>query len=342
MKLKEISKILSLPLEGDGEIEITGLSSLDSAKEGDISFFSDPKLKSLLETTKASALIIPEDFTFKRVPVLKAKNPYLEFAKLMAIFYPPPKFAAGVHSTVIVSDSASIHPSAHIGAFTFIGERVSIGENTVIMAHSFIGDDVKIGKDCLIYPNVTVRERVVIGERVIIHSGAVIGSDGFGYIKKEDGTYFKIPQIGTVIIEDDVEIGANTTIDRAALGETRIGRGSKLDNLIQIGHNVKIGENTIIAAQTGIAGSTQIGKGVTMGGQVGIADHLKIGDFTIIAGKTGVASNIPPNSIIAGYPEMEIRMWRRVQASLSRLPEIVREIREIKEKLGFEKKEENN
>ncbi len=337
MKLKEISKILSLPLEGDGEVEITGLSSLDSAEEGDISFFSDPKLKNLLETTKASALIIPEDFAFSRLPVLKAKNPYLEFTKLMAIFYPPPKFAPRVHLTAIVADSAYIHPSVHIGAFTFIGERVSIGENTVIMPHSFIGDDVKIGKDCLIYPNVTIRERVLIGERVIIHSGAVIGSDGFGYIKKEDGTFFKIPQIGTVIIEDDVEIGASTTIDRATLGETRIGRGSKLDNLIQIGHNVKIGENTIIAAQTGIAGSTEIGKGVTMAGQVGIADHLKIGDFTIIAAKTGVASNIQANSIIAGYPEMEIRLWRRVQASLSRLPELVRDLREIKEKLGIEK-----
>jgi len=339
MKLKEISEILSLPLEGDGEIEIKGISSLDSAKEGDISFFSDPKLKSLLDSTKASALIIPEDFPFNRLPVLRAKNPYLEFAKLMAIFYPPPKFRPGIHPTAIVSESSSIHPSVHIGAFVFIGERVSIGENTVIMPHTFIGDDVKIGSDCMIYPNVTIRERVTIGERVIIHPGAVIGSDGFGYLKKEDGSYFKIPQIGTVVIEDDVEIGANTTVDRATIGETRIGRGTKLDNLIQIGHNVKIGENTIMAAQTGIAGSTEIGKGVAMGGQVGIADHLKIGDFTIIAAKTGVASNIQPNSIIAGYPEMDMKVWRRVQVSLLRVPELIRDVREIKERLGIEKKE---
>lgn len=337
MKLKEISKILSLPLEGDGEVEIKGVSSLENAKEGDISFYSDPKLKSFLETTRASALIVPEDLKFNRLPVLRAKNPYLEFAKLMSIFYPLPKFPPGIHPTSIVSESASIHSSAHIGAFTFIGKNVYIGENTVIMPHSFIGDDVKIGNDCLIYPNVTVRERVFIGNRVIIHAGAVIGSDGFGYVKREDGTFFKIPQIGTVVIEDDVEIGANTTVDRATLGETRIGKGVKLDNLIQIGHNVKIGENTIIAAQTGIAGSSEIGRGVTMAGQVGIADHIRIGDFTIVAAKTGVAGNVPPNSIIAGYPETEIKLWRRIQASLSRLPEIIKDIREIKEKLGMDK-----
>lgn len=337
MKLKEISRILSLTLEGDGEIEIRGLSSLESAKEGDISFFTDPKLKPLLETTLASALIIPEDLPFNRLPVLRAKNPYLEFAKLMAIFYPPQKFSPGINQTAIVSESATVHPSAHIGAFAFIGERASIGENTIVMPHSYIGEDVKIGNDCLIYPNVTIREKVTIGNRVIIHAGAVIGSDGFGYVKKEDGTFFKIPQVGTVVIEDDVEIGANTTVDRATLGETRIGKGTKLDNLIQIGHNVKIGENTIIAAQTGIAGSTEIGKCVTMAGQVGIADHLKIGDFTIIAAKTGVASNIQANSIIAGYPEVEIRLWRRIQASLSRLPELIKDVREIKEKLGIEK-----
>lgn len=337
MKLKEISKILSLPIEGDGEVEIKGVSSLENAKEGDISFYSDPKLKSFLETTRASALIVPEDLKFNRLPVLRAKNPYLEFAKLMSIFYPLPKFPPGIHPTSIVSESASIHPSAHIGAFTFIGKNVYIGENTVIMPHSFIGDDVKIGNDCLIYPNVTIRERVFIGNRVIIHAGVVIGSDGFGYVKREDGTFFKIPQIGTVVIEDDVEIGANTTVDRATLGETRIGKGVKLDNLIQIGHNVKIGENTIIAAQTGIAGSSEIGRGVTMAGQVGIADHIRIGDFTIIAAKTGVAGNVPPNSIIAGYPETEIRLWRRIQASLSRLPEIIKDIREIKGKLGMDK-----
>lgn len=340
MKLKDISKILSLPMEGDGEVEINGISSLENAREGDISFFSDPKLKSLLETTRASALIIPEDFVFNRLPVLRAKNPYLEFAKLMALFYPPPKFPSGVHPTAIVAESASINFSVHIGAFAFIGERVFIGENTVIMPYTFIGDDARIGNNCVIYPHVTIRERVVIGERVIIHSGAVIGSDGFGYVKKEDGTYFKIPQIGTVVVEDDVEIGANTTVDRATLGETRIERGTKLDNLIQIGHNVKIGENTIIAAQTGIAGSTEIGRGVAMGGQVGIADHLKIGDFTIIAGKTGVGSNIQPNSLIGGYPGMDMRVWRRAQVSLLRLPDLIKDIREIKEKLGIEKKED--
>lgn len=340
MKLKDISKILSLPMEGDGEVEINGISSLEKAREGDISFFSDPKLKSLLETTRASALIIPEDFVFNRLPVLRAKNPYLEFAKLMALFYPPPKFPSGVHPTAIVAESASINPSVYIGAFVFIGERVFIGENTVIMPYTFIGDDARIGNNCVIYPHVTIRERVVIGERVIIHSGAVIGSDGFGYVKKEDGTYFKIPQIGTVVVEDDVEIGANTTVDRATLGETRIERGTKLDNLIQIGHNVKIGENTIIAAQTGIAGSTEIGIGVAMGGQVGIADHLKIGDFTIIAAKTGVASNIQPNSLIAGYPEMDMRVWRRAQVSLLRLPDLIKDIREIKEKLGIDNKED--
>ncbi len=340
MKLREISALLSLPLEGDGDIEITGLSSMESAKKGDISFYSDPKLKHLLETTEASALIIPEDLIFNRLPVLRAKNPYLAFARLMSIFYPSTLPSTGIHHTAIISETAIISPTAHVGAFTFIGSRVSIGENTVIMPHCFIGDEVKIGKNCLIYPQVTIRERVSIGNRVIIHSGSVIGSDGFGYIKKEDGSFFKIPQIGTVLVEDDVEIGANTTIDRATIGETVIGRGTKIDNLVQVGHNVKIGENTIIAAQTGIAGSSAIGKNVTMAGQVGIADHLRIGDYVIIAAKSGVASNLPPHSIVAGYPEMDIKLWKRVFASLSRLPDLIRDVRDIKAQLGMEKKED--
>ncbi len=340
MKLREISSLLSLPLEGDGDIEITGLSSLENAKKGEISFYSDPKFKHLLETTEASALIIPEDLIFNRLPVLRAKNPYLAFAKLMSIFYTSPLPSPGIHPTAIISETATISPTAHVGAFTFIGSRVSIGENTVIMPHCFIGDEVKIGKNCLIYPQVTIRERVSIGDRVIIHSGAVIGSDGFGYIKKEDGSFFKIPQIGTVLVQDDVEIGANTTIDRATIGETVIGSGTKIDNLVQVGHNVKIGENTIIAAQTGIAGSSEIGKNVTMAGQVGIADHLRIGDYVIIAAKSGVASNLPPHSIVAGYPEMDIKLWRRVFASLSRLPDLIRDVRDIKAQLGMDKKED--
>ncbi|MGQ9618853.1 MAG: UDP-3-O-(3-hydroxymyristoyl)glucosamine N-acyltransferase [Candidatus Aminicenantia bacterium] len=335
MKLKEIASFLSIPFEGDGEIEITGLSSLENAKKGDLSFFSDPKLKSLLDRTEASALIIPVDMEFSRLPVLRAQNPYLEFAKLMSSFHPPKELQPGIHPTAVASKTAKIDSSCHIGAFVFIGDNVSIGKNSVIMPYTFIGDEAKIGNNCLIYPNVTIRERVVIGDRVIIHAGTVIGSDGFGYVKKEDGSYFKVPQVGTVIIEDDVEIGANTTVDRATLGETRIGKGVKIDNLVQIGHNVKIGENTIIAAQSGIAGSSEVGKGVMVGGQVGIADHIRIGDFSIMAAKTGVSGNIASNSIVAGYPDMDIRIWRRAMASLSRLPDIVREIREIKEKIGI-------
>ncbi|MFQ6082504.1 MAG: UDP-3-O-(3-hydroxymyristoyl)glucosamine N-acyltransferase [Candidatus Aminicenantia bacterium] len=332
-KLKELAQILKCPYQGDGETEITGVASIDQAKKGDLTFFTHPKLRPLLEKTKASAVIIALEESFNRLPVLKAKNPHLIFAKALSLFFEPYLPCPGIHSTAIISSPVKMGKDVSIGAFCYIGENSEIGDHCIIFPLVTIYPQVKIGKETIIHSLVSIRERVIIGDQVIIHNGAVIGSDGFGYAKQDNDSYYKIPQTGEVVIGNEVEIGANTTIDRATLGKTIIHQGVKIDNLVQVAHNVEIGAHSILAGQTGIAGSTKIGKKVVLGGQVGITDHIKIGDEAIAAAKTGITGNVPDRAFIAGIPHTDIKTWRKAYASLPRLYDLIKEVRHLKARI---------
>lgn len=331
--LSELASLLNCPFEGEGSTKIWGVSSLDKAKKGDLVFLAHHKYRSLLDETKASAAIIPSDEKFDRIPVIKSGNPHLMFIKAVDFFFKPYLPEPGIHPQALVSPSAKIRKEVSIGAFAIIGDEVEIGERTVIFPLATIFPQAKIGSHSIIHSHVTIREEVLVGNRVIIHNSAVIGSDGFGYIQAEDGSHIKIPQKGRVIIEDDVEVGANTAIDRASLGETIIRKGTKIDNLVQIAHNVEIGPNCIIAGQTGIAGSSKLEKNVITGGQVGVADHVKIGENVIIAAKSGVTKDIPANSIVAGIPHLDIKDWRKAWASIPHLYDLLREIRKLKKRI---------
>jgi UDP-3-O-[3-hydroxymyristoyl] glucosamine N-acyltransferase len=337
MKLSEIARHIGAGIDGDGDLEIKGVARIEDAGKGDITFISEQRYEKYFERTGASAVIVRKDFKRRRddVSLLLVDEPYLAFILVLKLFSQKVELLPkGIHPSASVPESAKIGHDVRIGANVVIGERVKIGDRTIIMHGTVLGDDVLIGSDTLIYPNVTIYNRCRIGSRVIIHSGTVIGSDGFGFIPKGDGTYEKVPQIGIVVIEDDVEIGSNCSIDRATVGETIVRRGSKLDNLIQVGHNVIIGENTVIAAQTGIAGSTKIGRNCVIAGQVGITGHIEIAERTTIAAQSGVSKPIKePGKIYFGYPAKERSVAHRIEGAIRQLPELIREFREIKNKI---------
>jgi UDP-3-O-[3-hydroxymyristoyl] glucosamine N-acyltransferase len=333
LTVEEIARLLDCPFEGDGKTEIRGVSDLEKAGAGDLVFMGHRKYRPLLDKSRAAAAIIPVEEQYDRIPVIKSENPHLSFVKVVEHFYTPYRPEPGIHPTAVVSPSAKLGKDVSVGPFVHIGDDVEIGDKTVIFPFVAIYRGVKIGKEAVIHSHVSVREEVRIGNRVIIHNNAVIGSDGFGYLQDKDKSHIKIPQVGTVIIEDDVEIGANTAVDRAALGETVIKKGTKIDNLVQVAHNVEIGENCILAGQTGISGSVKIGKNVIMGGQVALSDHVNIGDNVMIAGRTGVLKDIPANSIIAGVPSQDISEWKKSSIAFARLGELVKEIRELKQKV---------
>ena len=288
LTVKELAERLRCPFEGDGAVVITGVAGLEKAQLGDLVFCAKPKSMALLETTKAAAAVLPPGEIFDRIPVLRADDPHLAFVRATEIFHPRSRPEPGIHPTAVIASTARIGKGVSIGAFCVVGDQADIGEGTVLFPHVTVYPRVKIGTATVVHSNTSLREGVRIGSRVIIHNGVVIGADGFAYIKGQDGAHIKIPQIGTVVIEDDVEIGANTTIDRAALGETIVRRGVKIDNLVMVAHNVEVGENAILVAQVGIAGSSTVGRGTILSGQVGIADHLSVGDNVIIAAKSGV------------------------------------------------------
>lgn len=325
--------MLGCRFEGDGEVRIADVSNLEKAGEGDLVFLGQARLRKKLEETRASAAIIPPGETFRRIPVLIAENPQLAFVKAVEIFFKPYRLEPGVHPSAQVAPTARLGKNVAVGALSFIGDEVEVGEGAVIFPLVSIYPRVKIGEKAVIHSHVSIREGVRIGNRVILHNGAVVGSDGFGYIKLEDGSYRKIAQKGTVVIEDDVEIGANTAVDRAALGETIIRRGAKIDNLVQVAHNVELGENTVLAGQVGIAGSSRVGKNVVMGGQVGVADHVNIGDDAIIAAQSGVHKDIPPAAIVAGSPPLDINEWRKMCVILPQLYDFIKDMKRLKAKV---------
>ncbi len=333
MTVARLARLLDCTYRGKGSTKIDGVASLREAKKGDLVFFSHPKYREQLDRTKASAAIILPDEKFDRIPVILSENPQLSFIQAIEYFFKPFLPSPGIHPQAYVSPTARLGRNVSIGAFVFIGDNVEIGQESIIFPLSAIYSGSKIGRNCLIHSHVSIREGSLIGNRVIIHNGAVIGSDGFGYLPDKKKVQIKIPQKGIVVVEDDVEIGANTTIDRASLGKTIIKKGTKIDNLVQIAHNVEIGPHAILAAQTGIAGSSFIGRNVIAAGQVGIADHVTIGDNVIIAAKTGVTKDIPPHSMIAGTPHLEIREWRKAWASIPQLYDWLKEIKRLKKKV---------
>lgn len=344
MKLSEIIKFLNAEANFSSDVEIKHLAKIEEASDGDITFLSNPKYNKFLITTNASAILVDKNIEYKELkerksPIIlvRVDNPYIAFLRLIDIFYPSPTpLAKGIHNTAVISPDARIGENVAIGANVFIGNRCIIGKNTQIWHNTVLFDDVIVGDNTVIYSNVTVREQCRIGKNVIIHSGTVVGSDGFGFAPKPDGTYEKIPQRGIVVIEDDVEIGSNCSIDRATLGETKICRGAKLDNLIQIAHNVIVGENTVIAAQTGISGSTKIGKNCVLAGQVGLVGHIMIADRTTIAAQSGISKSITEEGkTYFGYPATEISEMRRIVAANRQLPKLLIEIEELKRKIKY-------
>jgi len=339
MKLAQIAEKVGGKLKGDGEIEIEGAAGLEEAKAGQISFLASPKYKQFLESTQASAVILPisEENNLK-IPTIQHPNPYYAFARAVGLFHPEKReFPAAVHPTAIIGQQVKLGKNVYIGPYCVIEDQVEIKDNCTIQAGCFIGQKSQLAEEVYLYPRVTIYHDCVIGQRVIIHSGVVIGSDGFGFAF-EKGKYHKIPQIGNVIIEDEVEIGANCTIDRAALGTTRIGRGTKLDNLVHVGHSVEIGENAILVAQVGISGSTKIGRQVTLAGQAGLVGHINIGDFVTVGAQAGVTKSIPAHTTVSGYPAREHRKAKRIEACLSNLPDYVERIKVLEKEIAKLKK----
>lgn len=337
--LDEIAHLVSGEVVGDGKILITGLCDIKEGNAGDLTFVSNPKYFSFVETTKASAIITPRDFKVKGKSIIRTDNPSLAFAKITSLILgEETKHIQGVHQTAIVAEDAEIGINVAIGPYAVIESKAKIGDGSIINGGCYIGHESTVGKNCLLYSRVNIREKVSIGNRVIIHSGAIIGSDGFGF-NQINGVHEKIPQIGIVVIEDDVEIGANVTIDRARLDKTLIGHGTKIDNLVHIAHNVTIGENCLIIAQVGIAGSVKVGKNVILAGQAGIAPHVTIGDGVVVTSQSGVTKSIPPHTTVYGYPAKPERIAKKVNAHLQRLPKYVDTIRDLKKKIeGLESK----
>ncbi len=339
MRLQEIADMLSGQIEGNPEAEITGVGKIESAGEKEITFISNPQYEKFYKTTKAGAIIISNGFKLKSkrddISLIRVEDPYLSFLKLLEMFEAGnEKEPTGISEFCILGENAETGENIFIGNFVSIGNNFRIGNNSKIHSSCTLGNNVSIGENCLIYPNVTIYSNSMIGSNVIIHSGTVIGSDGFGFAKQEDGSYKKIPQTGNVVIEDNVEIGSNCSIDKATIGETKICKGVKLDNLIQVAHNVIIDENTVIAAQVGIAGSTKIGKRCVIGGQTGIAGHLTIGDDVTFGAKVGVVRSIDKPGIYAGYRARPLREALKSDAVLQYVEKLEAKIMKLEEKIS--------
>ncbi len=328
MKLGQIASALGVRLEnGSPDTEIMGVAGIEEAGPGQLTFVANPKYAAAAHKTKASAVIVSEEFATLATAMLRSKNPYLTFAQAIALFHPARKYSPGIHPTAVVHPSARIAEGAHIGPYVVISEDVEIGKNAVLLAHVVIYPGVKIGDNFMAHAHAVVREQCRLGNNVLLQNGVVIGGDGFGFAKDELGHWHKIPQPMPVVIEDNVEIQANTCIDRASVGETRISRGTKIDNLVQVGHGSHIGEHSLLASQVGLAGSTEIGNNVILTGQVGVVGHCKIGDGAIVTPQSGVAGDIEAGAIVSGAPAVDHKLWLKYSALLSRLPEIARAIR---------------
>jgi UDP-3-O-[3-hydroxymyristoyl] glucosamine N-acyltransferase len=334
VKLRELADRLDCRLEGDGEVEVTRVSGIQDAQPGDITFLANSKYEKALASTRASAVILKDSAPPAPCAMLRAHDPYLAFARAVGLFAPVSRPAPGVHALAAIAADARLGADVSIGPFVAIAEGARIGDRTVIYPNVTIGPGVSVGDDCTIHSNVAVRERCTLGDRVILQNGVVIGGDGYGFVRRGDGTHEKIPQVAVVVIEDDVELGANTTVDRPAVGETRIKAGAKIDNLVQIAHGVTVGRNVLMAAQVGIAGSTDIEDDVVFGGQVGVGGHLTIGRGAIAVGQSGITNSLDPRAFVAGYPAIDSREWRKASVLFRRLPEMKRRIEQLEARVA--------
>jgi len=334
MKLKEIAEKLDCSLEGDGELEITGANGLERAGPGELAFLANRAYTPLLKTTRAGAVLLAKDFAAPDRPVplptLRCEDPYLAFAKALEFFYQPPRPAPGIHPTAVIASSAQVGANASIGPYVVIEDDAVIGARAVLHSHVVIYRGVKIGDEFTAHSHSVVREFCQIGNRVILQNGVVIGGDGYGFARQADGSHYKMVQSGIAVIEDDVEVQTLSCVDRATVGETRIRRGAKLDNFVQVGHACDVGENTLLCAQTGLAGSTQLGRNVLLAGQCGMAGHMKVGDNVILTAKSAAHGDIPANARLSGIPAFDSRQWLRAVSAFKNLPELQKTVRELK------------
>jgi UDP-3-O-[3-hydroxymyristoyl] glucosamine N-acyltransferase len=328
MKLSEIASRLGARLEnGSPDTEISGVAGIEEAGEHQLTFVANRRYAGAARTTRASAVIVSEDFPAGATAVLRSKNPYLAFARALKFFYQPPEYAPGIHPTAVVHSSAKIGAGAHIGPYVVIDEDVVIGDRAVILAHVVIYRGARIGKNFFAHAHAVVREHCRLGDSVLLQNGAIVGADGFGFAKDDAGKWHKIVQSGPAVLENNVEVQANACIDRASIGETHVAAGAKIDNLVQVGHGSSVGENTLLCAQVGLAGSTEVGNDVILAGQVGVAGHCKIGDGAIATAQSGIPNDVPANAVVSGYPAIDNKLWLRCVAVFNRLPEIARVLR---------------
>lgn len=309
--------------------EINGVAGLEKAGPDDVSFLANVRYSPLVRTTKAAALLVDPNAPEFPLPTLRIANPYLAFARALEIFHPSRRFVPGIHSTAVISPSARIGAKAHIAPYVVIGDDVTIGDDAVILPHVVIYPGARIGNRFFAHAHAIVREGCQLGDNVTLQNGAVIGADGFGFAKAQDGSWTKILQTGPAVLEDSVEVQANSCIDRASVGETRIAKGAKIDNLVQVGHGSFVGENSLLCAQVGLAGSTTVGKNVILAGQVGVAGHLTIGDGAVATAQTGIPSDVAPGAVVSGYPAMDNKAWLRTVAAVNRLPDLIRKLRSL-------------
>ncbi len=333
MKLSAIAQALNATLENaPPDTEITGVAGIEHASSGQLTFVSNPKYKAAAKTTQASAVIVGENFPAIATGMLRSKNPYLAWAKAIELFYQAPRYAPGIHPTAVIHAKAKLGKNAHIGPYVVIDEDVVIGDDAVLLAHVVIYRGVIIGHNFFAHAHAVVREFCRLGDNVLLQNGVVVGCDGFGFAKDDaDGHWHKIVQSGNVVIESDAELQANTCVDRASIGETRIGRGAKIDNLVQVGHACTVGHDTLLCGQVGLAGTTDVGNHVILAGQVGVSGHVKIGDGAIATAQSGIPHDVPAGATVSGYPALDNRLWLKCCAAYTRLPEIARAVRKLSE-----------
>ena len=339
MKLQELAQRLECRLEGEGQAEVHGVAGIEHAEPGEVTFLANRRYAPNLKTTRATAVFVEEGVEIERTagaePLarLLTANPYLAFAKAIELFYEAPKYAPGIHPTAVIAKSARIGAGAHIGPYCFVDEDVAIGENAVLHSFVTIYRGAQIGDRFFAHAHAVVREFCRIGDRVILQNGVIIGGDGLGYAKNADGTWYKMAQSGPAVLEDDVEVQANACVDRATVGETRIGRGTKIDDLVLVGHASKVGANCMLCGQVGLAGSTRVGDNCILAGQVGTAGHLTVGSGTVITAQSGVPNDVPERALYSGYPAVENREWLRMMAALRRLPDLQKRVAELEAKV---------
>jgi UDP-3-O-[3-hydroxymyristoyl] glucosamine N-acyltransferase len=334
MTLRELADRLGCRLEGDGALVVSRLAAIDTAGPGDLTFLANPKYAAAVATTRATAIILDERAAAAPCAMLRTSEPYVMFARALTLLHAPPRPPAGVHPSAVVEPGAEIHPEAWIGPLVVVGAGARIGARTLVHPLAAIGPGSQVGTDCVIHSHASLREHVRLGDRVVLQNGAVIGSDGFGFATGADGRHEKIPQLGSVVIEDDVEIGANSAVDRPPMGVTRIARGTKIDNLVQVAHGVQVGEDVFLAAQVGIAGSTVVEDKVMLGGQVGVAGHIRLGRGAKATAQTGIPNSVEPGRLVSGYPAIDNRDWLKASAVFKKLPELRRALHDLEQRLA--------